>query len=118
MCHPDVVAQEFKDEATKLFARLSEANEKNDIPAVKNIYKQLQKGIFAPMSATVSDAQKLHKQVVRIRGKAKDLAIAIFAIRTAEAYRKVIAIEDWDEYFAKLKRQLQTELESLEADTK
>jgi len=118
MCHPDVVAQEFKGEATKLFSRLSAANEKNDIPAVKNIYKQLQKGIFAPMSATVSDAQKLHKQVVRIRGKAKDLAIAIFAIRTAEAYRKVNAIEDWDEYFAKLKRQLQTELESLEADTK
>lgn len=117
MCHPDVVAQEYKAEATELFARLSAANEKNDIQEVKAIYEQLQKGIFAPMSATVSDAQKLHKQVVRIRGKVKDLAVAISAIRAADAYRKVIAIEDWDEYFAKLKQQLQAELDSLEVAT-
>jgi multidrug efflux pump subunit AcrA (membrane-fusion protein) len=115
MCHPDVVALEFKGEATKMFAKLSEANEKNDIAAVKTIYEQLQKGIFAPMSATVSDAQKLHKQVVRMRGKVKDLAVAIFTIRSSEAYRKVVAIEDWDEYFARLKEQLQTELDRLEA---
>jgi len=114
MCHPDVVAQEYKTEASELFARLSAANEKNDIHAVKAIYEQLQKGIFAPMSATVSDAQKLHKLVVRIRSKAKDLAVAISAIRTADAYRKVVAIEDWDEYFAKLKEQLLAELDSLE----
>src|SRR3989339_632628 len=115
ICHPDVVAQGFKAEASQLFARLCEANGKNDIPAVKAIYEQLQKGIFAPMSATVSDAQKLHGQVVRIRGKVKDLAGAISALRTTDAYRKVVAIEDWDEYFAKLKQQLQAELESLEA---
>ncbi len=115
MCHPDVVASEYKVEATKLFARLSEANEKNDVAAVKAIYEQLQKGIFAPMSATASDAQKLHKQVVRIRGKVKDLAVAISAIRMADAYRKVVAIEDWDDYFAKLKQQLQAELDILEA---
>jgi hypothetical protein len=114
MCHPDVVAAEYKAEASKLFTKLNEANEKNDIPAVKAIYEQLHKGIFAPMSATVSDAQKLHKQVVRIRGKVKDLAVAISAIRMSDAYRKVVAIEDWDEYFARLKKQLQAELDSLE----
>jgi len=115
MCHPDVVALEFKGEATIMFAKLSEANEKNDIAAVKAIYEQLQKGIFAPMSVTVSDAQKLHKQVVRMRGKVKDLAVAIFTIRSSETYRKVVAIKDWDEYFARLKEQLQTELDRLEA---
>jgi len=115
LCHPDVVALEFKAEASHLFAMLSEANGKNDIPAVKAIYTQLQKGIFAPMSATVSDALKLHRQVVKIRGKAKDLAVAISAIRTTDAYRKIVAIEDWDEYFTTLKQQLQEELESMEA---
>lgn len=115
MCHPDVVAHEFKAEASQLFARLSEANGKNDIPAVRAIYEQLQKGIFTPMSATVSDVQKLHRQVVGIRAKAKDLAVAISAIRTTDTYHKVVAIEDWDEYFATLKQQLQAELDSLEA---
>lgn len=114
MCHPDVVALEFKAEASQLFFRLCEANEKNDISAVKAIYKQLQKGFFTPMSATISDVQKLHKQVVKMRGKVKDLAVEIYAIRTTDAYRKVVAIEDWAEYFATLKRQLQEELERLE----
>ena len=115
MCHPDVVAQDFKAEASHLFARLSEANGKNDILVVKAIYEQLQKGIFTPMSATISDAQKLHGQVVRIRGKAKDLSVSISAIRTTDAYRKILAIKDWDEYFATLKQQLQEELERMEA---
>jgi hypothetical protein len=115
MCHPDVVAQDFKAEASQLFARLSEANGKNDILVVKAIYEQLQKGVFTPMSATISDAQILHGHVVRIRGKAKDLSVSISAIRTTNAYRKILAIKDWDEYFATLKQQLQEELERLEA---
>ena len=114
MCHPDVVAFEFKAEASQVFERLCEANGKNDISAVKAIYEQLQKGIFTPMSATVSDAQKLHGQVVRVRGKVKDLAVAISALRATGAYHKVAAIEDWDEYFATLKQQLQEELDRLE----
>lgn len=115
MCHPDVVALEFKSEASQLFSRLCEANGKNDISAVTAIYEQLQKGIFTKMSATMSEAQKLHRQVAKIRGKVKDLAVGIFAIRTTDAYRKIVAIEDWDEYFATLKQQLQEELERLEA---
>lgn len=117
MCHPDVVALEFKSEATIMFAKLNEANEKNDIAAIKALYEQLSKGIFAPMCAAVSDAQKLHKQVLRMRGKVKDLAVEIFTIRSSEAYRKVVVIEDWDEYFARLKEQLQMELDRLEAVT-
>jgi hypothetical protein len=113
MCHPDVVAPEFKAEASQLFARLNEANGKNDVATVKAIYAQLQKGSFAPMSATTSDAQKLHGQVVRIRGKVKDLAVSISVIRATETYRKIVAIKDWDEYFTTLKQQLQEELNRL-----
>jgi hypothetical protein len=67
------------------------------------------------MSATISDAQKLHGQVVRIRGKVKELAVAISTIRTTDAFLKVVGIEDWDEYFTTLKQQLQEELERMEA---
>ncbi|HAD03351.1 MAG TPA: hypothetical protein DEB35_10720 [Desulfuromonas sp.] len=115
MCHPDVVAKVYKEEATKIFAQLNEANEKNDVERVQAIYAILQKGIFSPMSATVSDAQKLHQQVVRIRGKVKDLAVAITAIRKSEAYQRVAVIDNWDDYFSKLKLQLQDELNALEA---
>lgn len=114
MCHPDVVAGEYKQEATKLFAQLSTANEKNDVATVKKIYEHLQKGIFTPMSAVVSDVQKLHRQVVRMREKVKDIAVAIHELRKTDAWRKVEGIKDWDAYFAQIKEQLQAELDSLE----
>lgn len=113
-CHPDVVAGEYKQEATKLFAQLSTANEKNDVATVKKIYEHLQKGIFTPMSAVVSDVQKLHRQVVRMREKVKDIAVAIHELRKTDAWRKVEGIKDWDAYFAQIKEQLQAELDSLE----
>lgn len=116
MCHPDVVALEYKNDAARLFSRLADANAKNDVAAVRAIYEQLQQGIFAPMSATVSDAQKLHQQVVTLRAKIKDLNIAIFAIRSTDSYRKVAAIEDLDEYFTQLKQQLQAELDAMETE--
>jgi hypothetical protein len=115
MCHPDVVATEHQQEATMLFAQLSAAYEKNDIAAVKEIYERLRKGIFTPMSATVSDAQKLHWQIVRMRGKLKDMAVAIYELRKTDAWRKVTVIEDWDAYFAQLKQQFQAELDATEA---
>lgn len=115
MCHPDVVAQEYKEEATRLFAKLNEANGKNDIETVKAIYETLQKGIFSPYSATVSDVQKLHHDVVRQRGKVRDLAIAITAIRKSDAYQRIALIDNWDIYFVQLKQQLQDELNALEA---
>jgi hypothetical protein len=39
--------------------------------------------------------------------------LALPTLPQLDAYRKVIAIEDWDEYFAKLKLQLKAELYSL-----
>lgn len=115
MCHPDVVAKEYEGEATTLFAQLSAAYEINDIAAVKEIHERLRKGIFTPMSATVSDAQKLQLRVISLRGKVKDLAVAIYELRRTDAWCKVTAIGDEDVYFAQLKQQLQAELDTLEA---
>ena len=115
MCHPDVVAEEFKLEATRLFAQLAEANSRNDFQAVTAIFENLKAGIFKLLSATIGDAQRLHHEVVRCRTKVKDLSRGIFALRTSETFRKVSIITDWDAYFAEIRQQLQDELAALEA---
>jgi len=114
MCHPDVVASEHKEYATRLFAQLNEANEKNDLKTIMEIYESLQKGIVTLMSDTISDAQKLHRQVVRFRSKIKDITIAITALRNSDTYQKVASIMNWDDYFVQHKQQLQRELNALE----
>lgn len=114
LCHPDIVAPEFKNEASQLFSKLCEANEKNDISKVRLIYNQLQRGCFVKISDTVNDVQKLHWQVIRMRTKLKELASSIFEMRNNETYWSIASIDDWDIYFKKLKQQLQEKLELLE----
>jgi len=114
MCHPDVVAEEFKVDATRLFAQLAEANSRNDFQAVAAIFENLKGGIFKPLSETIGDAQRLHHEVVRCRTKVKNLSREIFALRTSETFRKVSKIKDWDTYFVETRQQLQDELDGLE----
>ena len=114
MCHPDVVAPEFREEATRLCAQLNEANSRNNVTRVKAIYENLMQGIFKPLSDTVGDAQRLLREVVKHRSKVKDLARELFTLRTSETYLKVKEIANWDAYFAKLHEQLQEELLVLE----
>jgi PLD-like domain len=115
MCHPDVVAEEFKSDASRLFAQLAEANIRNDIQAVSTIFEDLKAGIFKPLSETIGDAQKLHQVVVRFRTKLKDLSREIFTLRTSESYMKVSTIPDLDTYFSETKSQLFQELAALES---
>jgi hypothetical protein len=113
ICHPDKVAQEQKREATELQAQLNAAYAKNDIAEVKKIYDQLQKGIFTPMSETIGDAQKLHRQVVNLRSKVKNMSVTIFELHNSAAYRKIAAIQDMDVHFTELHQLLQAELDRL-----
>ncbi len=116
MCHPDAVASEYREDATLLCSQLNEANSRNDFNAIKEIFENLNQGIFKPLSDTVGDAQQLLREAVKHRTKVKRLAKEIFDLRTSETYIKVKRISDWDEYFTLMRAQLHAELEALEED--
>jgi hypothetical protein len=113
-CHPDLVSEEQKIEAARMFHRLMAFNERNDLDAVRDIYENLCKGIFSTASDTLSDAQRLHQEVVRMRTRVTELARSARIIRNSDAYRKVARITDWDEYFSTTRLKLQEELARLE----
>jgi len=113
LCHPDVVADEYKDEAAETFHKLAEAYDYNDMDTVKEVYRNLQKGIFAATSDTLNDVQRMHRSLVSMRSTLSSLAKQIRLMRNTEVYREIAAIADWDEYFASAKQQMQDELARL-----
>lgn len=113
LCHPDVVADEYKDEATSTFNKLAEAYDCNDIETVKEVYQNLQKGIFAATSDTLNDVQRMHRSLITMRATLTSLSKQISSLINSDTYRVIAAISDWDEYFATLKEQMQDELERL-----
>ena len=66
------------------------------------------------MSATISDAIKLHKQVVKMRTMLKEAVVAIYELRKSDSWIKISAIVDWDEHFTHLREEFQKQLDKLE----
>lgn len=114
ICHPDRVSDEIKNQAQEIFVELNYAYEKNDLQAVQNILKQLQNGVFKAKSDTVNQKDELHAEIATLKAKIAKLEQQICTIKDSESYQEIMQIDDWQQYFADIKVQLQDEIVRLE----
>ena len=117
LCHPDVVGDKFKKDAEEIFKELNKAYNKNDLEKVKQILNNLEKGIFKQGSETISEKQELLWKVANLRNLRDALENEVQKIKSHPTHLQLIKIEDWDEYFAGIKKELVTELNHLESAT-
>ena len=117
MCHPDKVADEFKDAAQKIFVDLKAAYEANDLKKVSEILSNLERGnFFKAMSDTISEKDKLIATSAKLRMQIKTLESEIVTIKQSETYKTIINIDDWDAYFKKTRALLEQEFQELKAE--
>ena len=111
LCHPDVVSEEQKELATKLFAELSAAYKKNDFNKVQEILENLEKGnFFVSKSDAINQKQLLQAEMEKLRLRIKELKEQLQTIKESDTYKTVSSITDWDYYFSNAKKQLQQQL--------
>lgn len=114
LCHPDVVSEEQKELATKLFAELSAAYEKNDIKRVSEILEGLKKGkFFIPKSDAINEKQLLQAEMQKQRLRVKELKEQLKEIKESDTYKTISSIDNWDEYFINAKQKLRLQLNEL-----
>ncbi|MBN8853704.1 MAG: hypothetical protein BGO55_11725 [Sphingobacteriales bacterium 50-39] len=118
LCHPDVVKEEQKELATRMFSELSTAYEKNDLTRVSEILENLEKGIFSSRSDGINQKQLLIVEIQGIRASIASTQREINVIKNSSAYNTISSIVNWDEYFSLTKSKLQKELSELEAREK
>jgi hypothetical protein len=117
MCHPDKVADEFKDAAQNIFVELKAAYETNDLNKVTEILHNLEKGnLFKSISDTISGKNKLLAASAKLRIQIKTLESEIFVIKLSETFKTIINIDDWNTYFNKTRELLLQELQELRAE--
>lgn len=115
LCHPDVVDEAHKEIAHKIFLELNEAYEKNDLKRVTEILETLMNGnAFTSKADTINERAGLQAEIERLRQTLQYLNNAITQIKTSDTFEKITTINDWDEYFAQTKQQLQEQLNELE----
>lgn len=115
LCHPDVVSEEQKELADKLFAELSAAYEKNDLERVREILENLEKGnFFVSKSDAINEKQLLKSEIEKLRLRIKELRGQVQSIKESEAFTTVSSISDWDSYFQETRQKLAEQVKELE----
>jgi len=114
LCHPDVVADNQKDIAHKVFMQLKDAYEKNDLEEVKELLELLEQGkMFVSKTDTATEKVTLQLQLQNFRLRIAELENKIKSIKSSRTYKRIIEINNWDEYFYKTQQELHEQLNQL-----
>lgn len=113
LCHPDVVSEDQKELADKLFTELNKAYEQNDLKKVTEILENLKKGnFFVSKSDTITEKQLMKAEIEKLKIRIRELQQEIGVIYESDAYKTIIDIDDWDKYFASTKANLLQEVKN------
>ena len=74
LCHPDVVSEDQKELADKLFTELNRAYEQNDLKKVTEILENLKKGnFFVSKSDTITEKQLMKAEIEKLKIRISEL---------------------------------------------
>lgn len=115
LCHPDLVSEEQKELATKIFAELSNAYEKNDLIKIREILDNLENGeFFTTKSDTINEKELLKTEIEKLRFRINEIKVQIDTIIESPTYLTIKSIDNWEEYFSNAKKELSSQLNNLE----
>ncbi len=110
LCHPDMVAEAFKADATECFRNLNNAYKENDLTAVCAILERVSSGAYSFARKQIPDDERLRIINEEIFGKLVKIAGEMFELCASNAYRTICEIFDWAVYFRDCKENLHAEL--------
>ena len=114
LCHPDKVVKNLKNKAEEIFIELNSAYKQNNLNKVTEILDLLEnEDLFKTTSESVTEKDILKTEIVRLKRQIKILENEIFFMKNSDAYKKIIEIYDWDNYFKETKLKLEAELRLL-----
>ncbi len=113
LCHPDIVDESKKEEASKIFVKINKAYIENDIETIEQIIEQLEKGLLIPDKETQNSAKILQAKILQLNEEIRSLKKEIEDLRNSSAYLFIVKLENWDKYFSETKDKLLKELEEL-----
>lgn len=114
LCHPDVVSEDQKELADKLFTELNAAYERNDLEKVKEIFENLEKGnFFVSKSDAINEKQLMKAEIEKLKIRIRELQQEMQLIKESNAYKTISRIDDWDIYFKETKEKLEEQAKEL-----
>ncbi|MFP2421627.1 DNA repair protein [Pseudescherichia vulneris] len=115
LCHPDLVDDELKAEATTLMVRLNQARQQGDLSTVRTILARLMKG-QQPMMASerLNSLERLRERVAEIRQQISALKLELTGLEKEGAWQLVTTLRDQEGYFHQQEKAMSNTIRTLE----
>jgi DnaJ-domain-containing protein 1 len=117
LCHPDKLADEFKDVGTAIFKDLNTAYQHQDLKRVIEILETLKSGGKMNIASdSIDNKTILQQRINTLRNKISTLESEIQHLKDNETYQIIQDIEDRETYFSELQEEFEAQLEELVAE--
>jgi PLD-like domain len=114
LCHPDTVAEAFKEKAQAVFIELKQAYDENNLERVTTLLDYLKHGKpYQAEHTALTEKRHLRTVIDRLRHRRAQLLDALHGLRTHETFAALQNITDWNTYFDNQKAALEARLEKL-----
>ncbi len=115
LCHPDLVADELKEQAHKVMQELNSDYSNKNLARVKEILSSLENGTgFELASDSIDNKEILRAKIDELREKMVKTSKQIKEIKNDDTFKTIQEIEDMDDFFDSLKDELMNEFRKLE----
>ena len=119
LCHPDTVAEAFKEKAQTVFIELKQAYDENNLGRVTEILDYLKHGKpYQAEHTALTEKRHLRTVIDRLRSRRAQLLDALHGLRTHETFETIQNITDWQFYFDNQKAGLEARLDKLKVEWK
>ncbi|CNJ13455.1 Uncharacterised protein [Yersinia intermedia] len=115
LCHPDLVADEFKETAHQLMVQLNQARQRGDFPAINALLESLKRG-FEPLMASdcIDDLERLRRKIKQVRDQIDAMLRELEALEDEDSWQLVTSLSDKDHWFKEQENVLSKTLKLLE----
>nr|WP_159464983.1 DNA repair protein [Scandinavium goeteborgense] len=115
LCHPDLVDDSLKAEATTLMVRLNQARQRGDLAMVRSILTRLMQG-QQPMlaSSRLNDLEPLRQKIAEIRLQIRTLILELSGLEKEGAWQLVTTLRDQEGYFLQQEKAMSNTVRTLE----
>jgi DnaJ-domain-containing protein 1 len=115
LCHPDLVDDALKAEATTLMVRLNQARQQGDLATVRTILARLMQG-QQPMMASerLNSLEQLRQRIAAIRQQISALQMELIGLEKEGAWQLVTTLRDPEGYFRQQEKAMSNTIRTLE----
>ncbi|QHB32619.1 DNA repair protein [Yersinia canariae] len=119
LCHPDLVADEFKEKAHQLMVQLNQARQRGDFPAIHALLASLKQGLEPLMASDlIDDLGRLRNKIDEVRKQIDAILHELEALEDEESWRLATSLPDKDKWFKEQENVLSKTLNLLERQVK